>query len=85
MRGDLKLHARFQQAPNANDEVILSPMVIYEVQRGLLAKSAAGQMRNFERLIIKLGYVEFDRTTWEKATSGCGPGNRATRYRTPIC
>lgn len=67
MRGDRQLHSRVERAHEAGDEILLSPMVVYEVKRGLLAKNAVSQTRNFERLALKLHYLEFDRATWEKA------------------
>lgn len=68
MRGDVRVHARMEDAHADGAEIVLSPMVVFEIQRGLILKRATTQRRNFKRLVAKLRYTEFDLRVWDRAS-----------------
>jgi tRNA(fMet)-specific endonuclease VapC len=51
----------------ANATIILSPIVYYEVKRGLLKRDAKKQTEFFERLIPKFAWQDFEWDDWELA------------------
>jgi predicted nucleic acid-binding protein len=67
MRGDARLHARLESVRQAGMSVILSPVVEYEVRRGLLWRRAPALQQLFEKLRLDLVPKALDLSAWLKA------------------
>lgn len=67
----LRRHAtviqRTEAALVANATIILSPIVYYEVKRGLLKRDAKKQTDFFEQLMSKFAWQDFEPNDWEEA------------------
>jgi predicted nucleic acid-binding protein len=50
-----------------DDELVLCPVVFYEIQRGLRSRDAHKQLAFFERYARALTWEELDRGDWEAA------------------
>lgn len=67
LRRDPIIEQRIEEAFAANETIVLSPIVLYEIRRGLLKRDSKKQMAFFGRLIPKLGWHDFDRVDWEQS------------------
>ena len=57
------LGARFR----ANDRILVSAVVHYEIKRGLLRRDAARQLADFEAWLRHWDWVDVERSHWEAA------------------
>jgi tRNA(fMet)-specific endonuclease VapC len=62
-----RVAAQFREAVKANDDILLCPVVYYQVRRGLMHKGAARQLQRFEELMLQLSWVDFERRMWGDA------------------
>ena len=67
LRRNAVVGQRAEAAFAANTVIVLSPVVFYEVKRGLLKRDAKKQMEFFERLIPKFIWQDFERHDWKEA------------------
>jgi len=67
MRPASSLYPRLRGARQTGDQVVLSPVVEYEVRRGLLWKNASSLARRFDLIRQQFEDVEFARETWGRA------------------
>ncbi len=52
---------------NHNTDFFISPMVYYQVKRGLIDKKASRKLFELNKLINTMSWIEFDRDDWERA------------------
>ena len=67
LRGDAGVIPKYRQALSDGGEMVIPPIVYYEVQRGLLAKRMHKRLAKFSALYQKILQVEFDMPVWKKA------------------
>ena len=67
LRRDRVVERKTEQVLAANALVVLSPVVFYEIERGLLKRDAKKQKEFFENLISKFEWHDIDRIDWEEA------------------
>jgi tRNA(fMet)-specific endonuclease VapC len=67
LRRDPIIERRIEEAFAANESIVLSPVVLYEIRRGLLKRDSKKQMGFFERLIPRLAWRDSERVDWELA------------------
>jgi len=66
LKEDAKVIAQYRQALKDGCEMVIPPIVFYEVQRGLLAKKLSKFLAVFDKLYQGASHTEFDKRTWEK-------------------
>jgi len=67
LRRDPIVAQRLEDALAANATIVLSPIVFYETQRGLLKRDAKKQRTFFERLSPKFVWRDLERQDWAEA------------------
>jgi tRNA(fMet)-specific endonuclease VapC len=67
LRRDPIVAQRLKDALAANATIVLSPIVFYEIQRGLLKRDAKKQRTFFERLSPKFVWCDLERQDWVEA------------------
>ncbi|MBI5292832.1 MAG: PIN domain-containing protein [Chloroflexi bacterium] len=67
LKKDARVVSRLRQALAANAMIALSPVVFYEVKRGLLKKDAHKQMGFFEKLANTFQWDDLQRPDWDSA------------------
>jgi len=67
LKGDVNVIPKYRQALGTGNQMVVPPIVFYEVQRGLLAKKMGKRLAKFSALNEKLLKVGFDMPVWEKA------------------
>jgi tRNA(fMet)-specific endonuclease VapC len=67
MRKDPLLTSRLRAAIRAGVEVLLSCVVEYELQRGLIRKRSVGLMQKFDAITADLACAGLDRGAWLRA------------------
>lgn len=60
--------ARLERSFQCDDILILSPVVFYEIRRGLLRRKVAAKTREFERLMLSLVWDDLQEGDWETAS-----------------
>ena len=60
--------ARLRRVIDNGDEVVIPPIVFYEVQGGLLAKNLLKRLADFEAFVQSTKRVEFVWPIWQRAT-----------------
>jgi len=67
LQGDIDIKLRYRQAIGGGNDVVIPPMVFYEVQRGLLARRMNKRLVEFDELCQNALNVEFDMPVWQRA------------------
>jgi predicted nucleic acid-binding protein len=67
LKGDVNVIPKYRQALGTGNQIVVPPIVFYEVQRGLLAKKMEKRLAKFSALNEKVLQVDFDMPVWEKA------------------
>ena len=67
LRKEAEVSERLEDVLLGNETIILCPVVLYEIRRGLVKKVAVGIERAFEELISHFVWDEMVRQDWEKA------------------
>jgi tRNA(fMet)-specific endonuclease VapC len=67
MRRDAGTNLMARQALDAGGDLILSPLVEYEVRRGLIRKRATVLTERFEELVREFVYLPLGRLAWIRA------------------
>jgi tRNA(fMet)-specific endonuclease VapC len=67
LRRDEVVEQRTEAAFSVNATILLSPVVFYEIRRGLVKRNAKKQIEFFERLSPRFKWRDFDREDWEQA------------------
>jgi tRNA(fMet)-specific endonuclease VapC len=67
MKKDACVLDRISQALAADAHLILSPLVFYEIKRGLMRRDAKRQLGFFEQLIKTFWWNDLQRTDWQRA------------------
>lgn len=66
---DARVLARFYAALSQDAVILSCPMVWYEIRRGLLAKDARAQMRDFEKLFASFAWQDYVEADWALAAT----------------
>ena len=83
MRKHQQTFARFRASASQDDRLLLCPVVLYEVERGLRAQTEAStKRRTFEFLREDLEYRELDQSVWLEAAALWASSRREGRPRT---
>jgi tRNA(fMet)-specific endonuclease VapC len=69
LKKDRPVTGRLRRVLAGNARVFISPVVYYEIRRGLLWRSAVGQLSAFDELVGKLEWLAVDRAHWEAAAA----------------
>lgn len=69
LKGDKNIAARIAQETERGNDVIIPPIVYYEIKRGLLAVNATRQMQVFEKLCASTVVGEIDRAVLDVAAN----------------
>src|SRR5688500_9778154 len=64
MRSDARTATMARAARSGGSELLLCPVVEYEIRRGLLKRGAGSGLRSFEAIRAGLAYQAFDEETW---------------------
>jgi len=68
LKKDKQIEQRYRDIILKYDpEFIISPMVYYQIKRGLLDKKAKRKLIEFDKLINTMFWLEFEREDWERA------------------
>lgn len=67
LRAHPEVDSRFREARRAGDQLILSPVVEFEIRRGLIRRRATAIEARFTQFTAWLIYRDFDRTGWRRA------------------
>jgi tRNA(fMet)-specific endonuclease VapC len=67
LRSDPGVVARLRDIVNANDRVLFSAAVYYEIKRGLLKRDALRRLARFEELVRHWEWLDVERHHWEAA------------------
>ena len=67
LKGDVDVIPKYRQALGTGNQIVIPPIVFYEVQRGLLAKKMDKRLAKFSALNEKVLQVDFDKPVWETA------------------
>jgi predicted nucleic acid-binding protein len=65
----LEVSKRLESAIADNAVIILSPVVYFEIMRGLLHANAERQMLFFMALMMEFRWTDLERADWDRATS----------------
>ncbi len=68
LRRDAKVASRLREALSADARIIMSPVVYYEIRRGLLRRDAKKQLGFFEQLAETFPWNDLLRPDWETAS-----------------
>ncbi len=79
LKKDARVVSRLRQALAANDLIVLSPVVFYEVKRGLLKKDARKQMGFFETIANTFQWNDLQRPDWDMAAQIWATATRVGR------
>lgn len=63
---DLHIILKFQDILRTNAQILICPIVFYEVSRGLYHKDAQKQLNALEVLVRESEWCEFDSETWDE-------------------
>ncbi len=77
LKKDARIVSRLRQALTANANIILSPVVFYEIKRGLLKKDARKQLGFFEQLATRFQWDDLRRLDWDMAADTWATATRA--------
>ena len=68
LKKDRKIEQRYRLAIDKdNAEFFISPMVYYQVKRGLLDKKAKRKILLFDKLVNTMSWLEFEKEDWDIA------------------
>ena len=67
LKKDRHVTGCFRKALAGNARIFISPVVYYEIRRGLLWRDAAAQLTAFDELAGRLEWLSVDRAHWEAA------------------
>jgi tRNA(fMet)-specific endonuclease VapC len=67
LRSDPCVMANLREVANANDRVLFSVAVYYEIKRGLLKHDALHRLARFEELVRHWEWLNVERHHWEAA------------------
>jgi predicted nucleic acid-binding protein len=67
LKGNVDIKLRYRQAIEGGNDVVIPPIVFYEVQRGLLAGRLNKRLVEFDELCQNALNVEFDILVWQRA------------------
>lgn len=67
LRSEPRVMARLRAAVNANERVLFSVAVYYEIKRGLLKRDAMHRLAVFEELVRHWEWLDVERHHWEAA------------------
>ncbi|MCL1894097.1 MAG: PIN domain-containing protein [Holophagaceae bacterium] len=65
LKEDAKVVSHYRQALKDDCEMVIPPIVYYEVQRGLLAKGLRKYLATFDKLYQSVLQVGFDMPVWK--------------------
>jgi len=69
LKKDPNMYIRLRDEMNAGATIAVSPVVYYEIRRGLLHRDAQRLLSAFDALIAPMAWLEFTRGDWEEAAS----------------
>ncbi|MDR1068594.1 MAG: type II toxin-antitoxin system VapC family toxin [Clostridiales Family XIII bacterium] len=69
LRGNETVLRRLEATIKAGNQIIIPPIVYYEIRRGLLAKNAATQIAQFDELLAEIEVAGIDISTLDIAAS----------------
>jgi predicted nucleic acid-binding protein len=67
LKRDATVLANYRKAMDDAIDIVIPPIVYYEVQRGLLARGMTKRLAEFDELCQSALQVEFDTMVWQKA------------------
>lgn len=67
LRRNQAVEQKLELVLSANDSVVLSPIVWYELMRGLLTRDAKNQQTFLAGLLLRFDYRDLDREDWQVA------------------
>lgn len=67
LRRDPVVERNLEKAFRDNATIILSPVVYYEIKRGLIKHDAKNQTAFFERLIPRFAWRDVERPDWDES------------------
>jgi len=67
LQGDVSVIPKYRQAMSDSSQIVIPPIVFYEVQRGLLARRLHKKLAQFSAMFQKILHVEFDKPVWQRA------------------
>jgi predicted nucleic acid-binding protein len=79
LRKDRQIEQRFRAVFAADHELLMCPVVYYELKRGLLQKDARKQMATMERIVAQFRWRDLERDIWTKAAQGWAAARRQGR------
>ncbi|MBN1964136.1 MAG: hypothetical protein JW910_05795 [Anaerolineae bacterium] len=86
LRNEAGILEQVDQVLAGPDELLICPVVWYEVRRGLLATGATRRMADFEELIATFLRDDYTFNDWRLAAScGRSGAERASRLKMPTC
>lgn len=69
LKKDRNVTDRLRKVLAGNARVLISPVVYYEIRRGLLWRGAGAQLTAFDELAGRLEWLPVDRAHWEAAAA----------------
>jgi len=76
-----KINIRLQSVLGQNATILISPIVFYEIKRGLYHKKTQKHLRFFEQLVSNFEWCDLKKTTWDasaKLWAECRKGGKVT-------
>ena len=67
LRRNVTAIAHLGEAARKGDDLVMCPVVFYEIWRGLLHRRAERQLADFNAFARTLRWVDYDRSTWVAA------------------
>jgi len=68
LKDDAKVIALYRKALSEGDDIVIPPIVFYEVQRGLLAANLSKRLTKFDVFCRKTRQPGFHPSVWRKAS-----------------
>jgi len=62
----LRIKSKLQTVLNQNATILVSPIVFYEIKRGLYHKKAEKQLAFFEQFVSCFDWCDLNKTTWDR-------------------
>jgi len=60
-----RVKSKLQSALEENSTILISPVVFYEIMRGLYHKNVPEQIKALEKLVSDFNWCDFSRDTWD--------------------
>ena len=77
----LRIKRKLQTVLNQNATILVSPIVFYEIKRGLYHKKAEKQLAFFEQFVSCFDWCDLNKTTWDRGAklwAECRKGGKVT-------